>query len=322
MGTSIRSRPPSTSPLPSGAARSSPVGLADLYLARIDEHDGRRNAFCHRCRRRGARPPPVAADAVVGGRRRRDLRRSTASPLPIKDLTDVAGWPIHRRLRVEPARGRRPPRTRLVERFVDVGFGSGDHDPQIGTIVHRERRGRSRTAPEHRGSRGQRPAPRRAVGHGPIAHGTSGGSIRARRRLVGLPGRAAPSARPRRLDATSPAGDDLASGLARSTPRVLDATTPICATWWPRWRGQRPTQRPAGRRRRDCASAANTARSRWSGSAHRPRSPDSRTCRDHGARPAASPHDQPVGPSNAAAPAARRRPRCRRAPDAIERASG
>jgi amidase len=117
----------------------SPVELADLYLSRIDEHDVRLNAFCHRADDEVRAAAKISADAVVAADDPRDLPAFHGVPLPIKDLADVAGWPSTYGSRGAPA-GPRPASDPVVDRFVEAGFVllAKTATPEFGTISYTE----------------------------------------------------------------------------------------------------------------------------------------------------------------------------------------
>lgn len=73
--------------------RISPVELLDASLARIDEVDDRVNAIVWRNDDDARRLAKKAADEVVH-REKNDLPPFHGVPIPIKDLTPVAGWPV------------------------------------------------------------------------------------------------------------------------------------------------------------------------------------------------------------------------------------
>jgi amidase len=173
----------------------SPVELADLYLARIDEHDGRLNAFCHRADDEVRAAAKVAADAVVAADDPRDLPPFHGVPLPIKDLNDVEGWPTtfgSRGARKAVAATSDP----VVRRFVEAGFVllGKTTTPEFGTISFTESdalgitRNPWDTGHTPGGSSGGAGAAV-ASGMAPIAHGSDGGgSIRIPSSCNGLVG--------------------------------------------------------------------------------------------------------------------------------------
>lgn len=220
----------------------SPVELADLYLGRIDEHDGRLNAFCHRADDEVRAAAKLAADAVVAADDPRDLPPFHGVPLPIKDLNDVAGWPTtygSRGASTAPAATSDP----VVGRFVDAGFVllGKTTTPEFGTIsftesdalgVTRNPWDTERTPGGSSGGAGAAVA----SGMAPIAHGSDGGgSIRipsSCNGLVGLkPTRGRITGRRVDLEGLATSGvlartvADLASGLD-----VLSRHDP--AAWW------------------------------------------------------------------------------------------
>jgi amidase len=99
----------------------SPVEVVDSYLDRMDQLDGRLNAFCHRADDDVRKAASAAADAVVRAASPVDLPSFHGVPLPIKDLLDVAGWPTtygSSGASSAPAAVSDP----VVQRFVDAGF--------------------------------------------------------------------------------------------------------------------------------------------------------------------------------------------------------
>jgi amidase len=99
----------------------SPVEVVDCYLERMDQLDGRLNAFCHRADDDVRKAASAAADAVVRAASTEDLPPFHGVPLPIKDLLDVAGWPTTH----GSAGGSQAPvavSDPVVQRFVDAGF--------------------------------------------------------------------------------------------------------------------------------------------------------------------------------------------------------
>ena len=71
----------------------SPVEALEASLARIDEVDGRVNAITWRNDDDARRIAEQAADKIVNGDPA-DLPPFHGVPIPIKDLTEVAGWPV------------------------------------------------------------------------------------------------------------------------------------------------------------------------------------------------------------------------------------
>jgi amidase len=99
----------------------SPVEVVDCYLDRIDQLDGRLNAFCHRADDDVRKVASAAAHAVVRTASPEDLPPFHGVPLPIKDLLDVDGWPTTHGssgASSAPAAVSDP----VVQRFVDAGF--------------------------------------------------------------------------------------------------------------------------------------------------------------------------------------------------------
>ncbi len=71
-------------------AAFSATDLAEAYLARIDEHDSRLNAFLYCDRDDVLRQARASQAFISGGRARSPLE---GIPIAIKDNVDVAGWP-------------------------------------------------------------------------------------------------------------------------------------------------------------------------------------------------------------------------------------
>jgi amidase len=99
----------------------SPVEVVDRYLDRIEQLDGRLNAFCHRADDDVRKAASAAADAVVRAASPEDLPSFHGVPLPIKDLLDVDGWPT---THGSAGASRAPAAVSdpVVQRFVDAGF--------------------------------------------------------------------------------------------------------------------------------------------------------------------------------------------------------
>ena len=173
----------------------SPVELVELYLDRIEQLDGRLNAFCHRADDEVRRAASVAADAVVTARSPADLPPFHGVPLPIKDLNDVAGWPTSygsRGASRAPATVSDP----VVQRFVDAGFVllGKTTTSEFGSVSFAESdafgvtRNPWNTDHTPGGSSGGAAAAV-AAGMAPIAHASDGGgSIRVPASCTGLVG--------------------------------------------------------------------------------------------------------------------------------------
>jgi amidase len=173
----------------------SPVEVVDSYLERIDELDGRLNAFCHRADDDTRRAASAAADEVVRVAAIGDLPPFHGVPLPIKDLLDVAGWPTtHGSAGASqaPAAVSDP----VVQRFVDAGFVllGKTTTSEFGTVpfTENETLGISRNPwdPDRTpGGSSSGAGAAVAAGMAPIAHaGDGGGSIRIPASCNGLVG--------------------------------------------------------------------------------------------------------------------------------------
>jgi amidase len=172
----------------------SPVEVADVYLDRMEQFDGRLNAFCHRADDEVRDAAKRAAD-VVATTDASELPPFFGVPLPIKDLNAVAGWPsTHGSCGTSWA-----PQTAsdfVVERFVDAGFIllGMTNAPEFGTVSFTESDAHGITRnpwnPDHTpgGSSGGSGAAV-ASGMAPIAHASDGGgSIRIPAACNGLVG--------------------------------------------------------------------------------------------------------------------------------------
>ncbi|HEX2381758.1 MAG TPA: amidase [Acidimicrobiales bacterium] len=207
----------------------SPVEVADLYLDRIEQFDGRLNAFCHRADDEVRDAAKRAAD-VVATTDPADLPPFFGVPLPIKDLNAVAGWPS-----TQGSRGTSwEPQAEsdlVVERFVEAGFIllGMTNAPEFGTVSYTESDAHGITRnpwnPDHTpgGSSGGAGAAV-ASAMSPIAHASDGGgSIRIPAACNGLVGLKASRNRvPNRVNELE--------GLATSgvlTRTVLDTATAL-----------------------------------------------------------------------------------------------
>jgi amidase len=173
----------------------SPVEVVDGYLERIDELDGRLNAFCHRADDDVRKAASAAADAVVRAASPEDLPPFHGVPLPIKDLLDVAGWPTtHGSAGASQARA--AVSDPVVQRFVDAGFVllGKTTTSEFGTVPFTESDalGISRNPwdPDRTpGGSSSGAGVAVAAGMAPIAHGADGGgSIRVPASCTGLVG--------------------------------------------------------------------------------------------------------------------------------------
>jgi amidase len=173
----------------------SPVEVVDSYLERIDELDGRLNAFCHRADDDTRRAASAAADEVVRVAAIGDLPPFHGVPLPIKDLLDVAGWPT---THGSAGASRAPVAVSepVVQRFVDAGFVllGKTTTSEFGTVpfTENETLGISRNPwdPDRTpGGSSSGAGAAVAAGMAPIAHGEDGGgSIRIPASCTGLVG--------------------------------------------------------------------------------------------------------------------------------------
>jgi amidase len=173
----------------------SPVEVVDCYLDRMDELDGRLNAFCHRADDDVRKAASAAADAVVRAAAPEELPPFHGVPLPIKDLADVAGWPTtygSAGASRAPAAASDP----VVQRFVDAGFvlSGKTTTSEFGTVsfTESEALGISRNPwdPDRTpGGSSSGAGAAVAAGMAPIAHAADGGgSIRVPASCNGLVG--------------------------------------------------------------------------------------------------------------------------------------
>lgn len=176
------------------ARRVSPVELLDACLARVDEVNDRINAVVWRDDDAARAEARAAAETVVH-RDPEDLPPFHGVPIPIKDLTTVAGWPATYGSWAAPDR----PAARdelVVTAFRRAGFVlcGRTNTPEFGpiTVAENRRYGISRN-PWHLertpgGSSGGAGAAT-AAGCFPLAHGNDGGgSIRIPASCCGLVG--------------------------------------------------------------------------------------------------------------------------------------
>jgi amidase len=173
----------------------SPVEVVDSYLERMDQLDGRLNAFCHRADDDVRKTASGAADAVMRAASTEDLPPFHGVPLPIKDLLDVAGWPTtHGSAGASqaPAAATDP----VVQRFVDAGFVllGKTTTSEFGTVPFTESEAlgicRNPWDPDRTpGGSSSGAGAAVAAGMAPIAHGADGGgSIRIPASCNGLVG--------------------------------------------------------------------------------------------------------------------------------------
>ncbi len=176
------------------AKELSPVELLDACLARVDAVNDRLDAVVWRDDDEARAAARAAADAVVGSDPA-ELAPFHGVPIPIKDLTPVAGWPVTFGSNGAPA-GRSDESALVVEAFQRAGFvlAGRTNTPEFGPITAAEnlRYGISRNPwnPDHTpgGSSGGAGAAT-AAGMFPVAHGNDGGgSIRIPASCCGLVG--------------------------------------------------------------------------------------------------------------------------------------
>ncbi len=172
----------------------SPVELMDACLTRVDELNDRVNAVIWRDDEEARAAARAAEDALVKGRPD-ELPPFHGVPIPIKDLTSVAGWPVTYGSRVAPE-GVSEEDELIVGAFRRAGFllAGRTNTPEFGPITAAEnlRYGLSRNPwnLDHTpgGSSGGAAAAT-AAGMFPLAHGNDGGgSIRIPASCCGLVG--------------------------------------------------------------------------------------------------------------------------------------
>lgn len=223
------------------AREVSPVEVVEASLARIDEVDGRVNAVIWRNDDQARAAARAAADQVVKGRPG-ELPPFLGVPLPIKDLTPVAGWPVT----YGSAAGPETPSEAselIVEAFSRAGFvlTGRTNTPEFGpiTVAENVRYGHTRNpwnldlSPG--GSSGGAGAAT-AAGMFPAAHGNDGGgSIRIPASCCGLVGLKVSRGRVPSL-VNSWEGGAVEGVLTRDvadTAAILDATCgPDRAAWY------------------------------------------------------------------------------------------
>ena len=169
-----------------------PVEVLDAYLARVDALDGRLNAVIWR-NDDAARAEALTAREAV--RRGAPLGPLHGVPIPIKDLTDVEGWPTTFGSRA--GAGRISTSTQhIAQSFRDAGavLAYRTNTPEFGTVCVTENDAYGATRnpwnPDHTpgGSSGGAAAAV-ASGMAPIAHANDGGgSIRIPASCCGLVG--------------------------------------------------------------------------------------------------------------------------------------
>jgi amidase len=177
------------------AKEVSPLEIADVFLARIDELEGDLNAFAHQDPERVRSTASDATEAVARASDTTELPAFHGVPMPIKNLNRVAGWPCtygSRGASTDP----QPRSDPLVERFVDAGFVllGMTNTPEFGTISYTESDAHgithnpwdtTRTPGGSSGGSGAAVA----AGMAPIGHASDGGgSIRIPASCCGLVG--------------------------------------------------------------------------------------------------------------------------------------
>ncbi|MFB4317222.1 amidase [Actinomadura sp. 21ATH] len=170
----------------------SPVEVVDLYLGRIDHYNGELNAFVWQNPDQVREAAKAATRAVMA---EEDLGPFHGVPLPIKDLTSVAGQPnTMGSLGVPdtPRQGNEP----VVDRFLGAGclLMGRTNSPEMGTLPDTDNSRYGPTVnpwdPRHSpgGSSGGAAAAV-AAGLAPLAHGNDGGgSLRMPASACGLVG--------------------------------------------------------------------------------------------------------------------------------------
>jgi amidase len=121
------------------AKQVSPLEVADLFLARIDQLEAELNAFAYQDPERVRSAASDATEAVARASDTAQLPPFHGVPLPIKNLVHVAGWPCtygSRGASTEP----QPHSDPLVNRFVDAGFVllGMTNTPEFGSISYTE----------------------------------------------------------------------------------------------------------------------------------------------------------------------------------------
>ncbi|MGH9057571.1 MAG: amidase [Acidimicrobiales bacterium] len=180
-----------------GAIRSrqvSPVEVLDGCLARIDEVDGRVNAIIWRNDDEARAEAKTAAKAVVHTDAS-ELPPFHGVPIPIKDLTVVAGWPVTYGSWAAPA-GVSDESEMIVDAFRRAGFllTARTNTPEFGpiTAAENERYGITRNPwdlDRTPGGSSGGAAAATAAGMFPVAHANDGGgSIRIPASCCGLVG--------------------------------------------------------------------------------------------------------------------------------------
>ena len=217
----------------------SPVELLDACLARVDAVNPALNAVIWRNDDEARDVAKRAADAVVGGD---DLAPFHGVPIPIKDLTPVAGWPTTYGSKGAPDTPTEESEL-VVEAFARAGFllTGRTNTPEFGpiTVTENERYGVTRnpwdTTRTPGGSSGGAGA---AVASGmfPIAHANDGGgSIRIPASCNGLVGLKVSRGRVPSLYTSweGAAVEGVVTRTVADTAAVLDAiSVPDRGAWW------------------------------------------------------------------------------------------
>lgn len=173
----------------------SPVELLDACLARVDQVNDRVNAVVWRNDDQARAEARAAAERVTRAASDEDLPPFLGVPLPIKDLTTVAGWPVTYGSWAAPD-GLSDESEMIVEAFRRAGFvlAGRTNTPEFGpiTVAENSRYGLSRNPWDLNrtpgGSSGGAGAAT-AAGMFPLAHGNDGGgSIRIPASCCGLVG--------------------------------------------------------------------------------------------------------------------------------------
>lgn len=219
----------------------SPREVVDVYLERIDRLNPELGAIVWRRDDELRREADEAEDALAAGE---DVGPFHGVPMPIKDLTDVAGWPTTFGSRGAAARVADVTST-VVERFRDAGFllMARTNTPEFGTVSVTENSlfGATRNPwnPDHTpgGSSGGASAAV-AAGLAPIAHANDGGgSIRMPASCAGLvglkPSRGRVSSGPVACDVMhGGAVEGCVSRTVADTAAVLDAVSAFDPHAW------------------------------------------------------------------------------------------
>jgi len=228
------------------ARELSAVELLDACLAAVDERNAELNAIVWRDDE-AARVAASAADARIASG---DRAPFLGVPIPIKDLTEVAGWPVTYGSHGGP-QGTSAGSELIVESLVAAGFVlcGRTNTPELGTLTVAEnsRHGASRTPWDcSRSAGGSSGGAAAAVAGGmfPLAHANDGaGSIRIPAAYCGLVGLKSSRARvPRR--AQNWMGAVVEGVIART---VADAAAVLDLTAGPdplAWNNAIPPSRP------------------------------------------------------------------------------